>query len=382
MAHNMSSVIASVSRRRRDDFDFGVRMRFCLAGSLFFGTVCFAGESVPAVLKGGFQSFSTPLPKSSGQWENTRPVLREKLLGLLGEMPELFVPEPEITEKRDCDGYTLEKFSFDNGMGDTVYGYCLLPDGEEGKRPAILYNHWHAGQYGLGKDEVLEVTHEQLGFATGEKLARKGYVVLCIDAYAFGQRRFQGPAGEREEGGRTESSLFKTFLWQGKTLWGMIVRDDMLALNYLASRLEVDPERIAAMGVSMGSTRTWWLAALDKRIKAAVSVACLTRYQNLIAEGEVRCHGIYYFVPDVLREGIDTESIVALIAPRAHLTLTGTKDAGSPAAGVRIINDYQRKLYDILGAPDSFRGVLYPDVAHAYTPAMWEETVTWLEKHL
>ena len=37
----------------------------------------------------------------------------------------------------------------------------------------------------------------------------------------------------------------------------MMVRDDILALNYLASRPEVDPARIAAMGMSMGSTRTW-----------------------------------------------------------------------------------------------------------------------------
>jgi hypothetical protein len=211
---------------------------------------------------------------------------------------------------------------------------------------------------------------------------REGYVVLCIDAYAFGERRFQGPAGEREEGRRTETSLFKMFLWQGRTLWGMMVRDDLLALNYLLSRPEVDAERVAAMGMSMGSTRTWWAASLDERIKVAVSVACLTRYQNLIAQGQVKQHGIYYYVPNVLKEKIDTESIVGLIAPRPHLTLTGDKDGGSPADGVQIINAYQEYLYKLYRKPENFRGVIYKGLGHQYTPIMWQETLNWLRKNL
>ena len=179
-----------------------------------------------------------------------------------------------------------------------------------------------------------------------------------------------------------EAALFKTFLWEGRTLWGMMVRDDMLALNYLASRPEVDPSRIAAMGVSMGSTRTWWLAAMDDRIKVAVCVACLTRYQNLIARGSVNAHGIYYYVPSMLKEGIDAESVVGLIAPRPLLTLTGDQDEGSPADGVRIINTFLERLYQCYGRSDSFHGLLYPGVGHAYTAAMWKETLHWLQVHL
>ena len=37
--------------------------------------------------------------------------------------------------------------------------------------------------------------------------------------------------------------------------------------------------------MSMGSTRAWWLAAVDDRVAAVVAVACLTRYENLIAHG-------------------------------------------------------------------------------------------------
>lgn len=336
----------------------------------------------PIILPGGFKSFQTPLPRSIPSWNKRRIELRRKLWRLLGDLPELFTPEVTIRQRKLKADYKLERFTFDNGIGDTVFGYVLIPSGRKRRGPAILYHHYHGNNYKNGKEEVLTRVFPRLDFATGEALAREGYVVLCIDAYAFGKRRFQGPAGEKEEGRKTETSLFKMLLWQGRTLWGMMVRDDLLALSYLISRPEVDPGRVAAMGMSMGSTRTWWSAALDERIKVAVSVACLTRYQNLIAHGQVRQHGIYYYVPNMLKEKIDTESVIGLIAPRPHLTLTGDRDAGSPADGVRIINAYQEYLYKLYGKPKNFRGLLYRGVGHQYTIQMWEETLKWLKKHL
>ena len=331
---------------------------------------------------GAFGSFRTPLPRSVRSWKKRRVGLAKKLWRLLGDLPELFTPKATIEQKLSKDGYRLEQFTFDNGVGDTVHGYLMIPSGCKGLRPAILYHHHHACKYKQGKEELIIRAYPKLDFATGETLARRGYVVLCIDAYAFGRRRFEGPAGKKEEGAETEASLFKMFLWQGRTLWGMMVRDDLLALNYLLSRPEVDAKRVAAMGMSMGSTRTWWAAALDERIKVAVCVACLTRYQNLIAHGQVRQHGIYYYVPNMLKEKIDAESVIALIAPRPLLTLTGGKDNGSPADGVRIINAYQEHLYKLYGKADNFRGLVYEGVGHEYTPEMWDETLKWLKKHL
>ena len=98
----------------------------------------------------------------------------------------------------------------------------------------------------------------------------------------------------------------------------MMLRDDLMALDYLASRPEVDARRIGVTGMSMGATRSWWLMALDERIKTGVAVACLTRYQNLIEHEMLKAHGIYYFVPNLLNH-FDTEAVVALLAPRPAL---------------------------------------------------------------
>lgn len=333
------------------------------------------------LLFGQMEPFVYPMPESSTAWDEEKPILRSKLRRLLGDLPPMFTPKPLVTDVEFYDGFKLEKFHFDNRAGQIVFGYTVIPEGRTTPGPAILYHHYHGGEYDNGKSEILKPWI--IDKAPAKALADAGYVVMAIDAYSFGQRQFQGPAGDRESGARTESALFKSMIWQGKTLWGMMVRDDMLALNYLLSRADiVDPNKTGAMGMSMGSTRTWWLAALDERIQASVCVACLTRYQTLIKSGNVNEHGIYYYVPNLLQEGIDIEAVVALIAPRPLLTLTGNQDSGSPVEGVNIINNYCKDIYDLYGVPDNFDGKVYDGVGHEFTPAMWDNAMLFFENHL
>jgi cephalosporin-C deacetylase-like acetyl esterase len=81
---------------------------------------------------------------------------------------------------------------------------------------------------------------------------------------------------------RTELDTFKEMLWKGQVLWGMMVYDTLRGLDYLFTRPEVDPARIGTLGMSMGSTMAWWVAALDPRLKLCVDICCLTDYQALI----------------------------------------------------------------------------------------------------
>lgn len=289
-----------------------------------------------------------------------------------------------MTGTRHEEGYTLQQFEFDNRAGAIVCGYLLIPDGLKAPAPAILYHHCHTSHSRVGKEEILEpLIHRarregRPGGGSGRARLR-GHVHRCLHLRACKGR---GPGGPKEVGDPEEESFYKLFLWQGRTLWGMIVRDDLLALEALLAHSQVDPKRVAAMGFSMGSTRSWWAAALDERIAATVSVACLTRYQDLIAAQALGQHSIYYFVPGLLADGIDAELVAALIAPRPHLTLTGDQDQGSPASGVRTINAFQEHLYRLYDAEDEFRGILYPGVGHAYTDTMWAETLGWLERKL
>ena len=173
----------------------------------------------------------------------------------------------------------------------------------------------------------------------------------------------------------------KFYFWAGSSLWGMIVRDDLMALDYLCSRPEVDTNRIAVTGISMGATRTWWIMGLDERPTTGVAVGCLTRYQNLIRTEGLKYHGIYYFVPGMLRY-YDTEAVVALAAPRPMLFMTGDQDFGSPTDGIRNIESKVVSVYQLYGKQNAFKNVIYPGVGHVYLPEMWQKTLLWMDEHL
>lgn len=320
------------------------------------------------------------IPSTKTAWERQRKQVRAQLWELLGKLPlRPKVPKVETLTREDRGDYTLEKFQFDNGAGATVPGYLLLPKNISGKAPAILYCHWHGGDYPIGKEELFQTNHTPE--APGPTFVKRGFAVLAIDAYCFGERNGRGPGGEAEKGSAGEMSASKFNLWVGRTLWGMILRDDLMALDYLASRPEVDARRIGVTGMSMGATRSWWLMALDERIPTGVAVACLTRYQNLIAHEALKAHGIYYFVPNLLNH-FDTEAVVALLAPRPVLLMNGDQDSGSPVDGIRAIESVVTKAYRLHGKTGEFQSVVYPGQGHVYTPAMWARTLDWMDAQL
>lgn len=319
-------------------------------------------------------------PRGVGEWEQRRIGLRSQLERLLGELPPRPSPvRPVLDSAEQREGYRLERFHFDNGAGDSVPGLLVIPNGVVRGAPAILYCHWHGGEYAVGKDELLRKDHTPE--IPAQAFAARGYVVMAIDACCFGERNGHGPGGPGDQGASGESTASKFNLWAGRTLWGMIVRDDRMALDLLAARPEVDPARIGVTGISMGATRTWWLMALDERVRAGVAVACLTRYQDLIAAQALKNHGIYYFVPGMLRF-FDTEAVVALSAPRPFLALTGDSDAGSPVSGVREIERRVRPVYEVLGAGQAFESRVYPGIGHVYTPEMWARMLAWMDANV
>lgn len=318
------------------------------------------------------------LPASAAAWQAQRPEVLAKVVASLGDLP----PRPDPPRGRRVTrewraGYSLESVALANGVDGEVTALLLLPEPRPPRVPAILWLHSSTPD----KTQILIPNTNGGAEPLGETLVRAGYAVFAPDAYWHGDRVGTGPAGAAETGRTEQESLFKFHLWFGRTLWGMFVRDDQVALDYLCRRPEIDLHRIGATGMSMGSTRAWWLAAVDERIAATVGVACLTRYQNLIAHGQLRQHGVYYFTNGLLKH-FDTEGVLALIAPRPYLALTGDLDAGSPADGIKVIEATVGSVYRTLAVPDRFKSIRYPRLGHTFTPAMRAELLDWFDRWL
>jgi hypothetical protein len=273
---------------------------------------------------------------------------RRRLYTILGDLPPRDRP---VTAERlaveERDGYTLETLLLDLNGIEPVPAYFSRPRDLHRRAPAVLYNHAHGGDYVLGKDEFIRGRAALQEPPYAAALAREGICGLCIDAWNFGERR-----------GRTESELFKELLWQGQVLWGLMVYDTLKATDYMVTRPEVDPDRIASMGLSMGSTMAWWHAALDERVKVCVDLCCLTDFQALIETRGLDGHGLYYYVPGLLKE-FSTAQINALICPRAHLSLAGIWDKLTPPAGLDRIDAALREEYDKAGVPEHWELVRY-----------------------
>lgn len=307
------------------------------------------------------------LPAHLQAWQQQRLHIREKLWHYLGDVPELFNPQVTTTQVIQQDSYSQHHLTFQNGLGDQVFALLLVPESLSQPAPAVLYQHYHGNKYPIGKQQMLIADKAP---ADGIELVRRGYVVFSIDAYAFGERISQGPLGDLEQGAATELSLFKRFLWEGRTLWGMMLHDDLLALAYLRQRPEVDPNRIGVTGMSLGGSRSTWLAALDDTVKVVIPIAQMTRYADFASTGRYHLHSIYYYLPGILASGLDMEHLVSLAAPRAQLILIGSSDPLSPISGVREIERVARHIYGLYGAEDQFQLIVYEDVGHTFTPAM------------
>lgn len=295
---------------------------------------------------------------------------RELLYRLLGETPPIDRRISSTTiSVQECGEYVLEHLMLDLSGIELVPAYFTRPIDTKGPLPAIVYNHAHGGDYVTGKDELIKGMAVLQDPPYAAILTRMGYSALCIDHWAFGERR-----------GRTESEIFKEMLWKGQSMWGMMVYDSIRALDYLVSRPDVDEHRIGTVGLSMGSTMAWWLAAIDTRVKVCVDMCCMTDFHTLIESRGLDGHGIYYYVPGLLNH-FTTAQINSLIAPRPHLSLNGNYDLLTPPSGLARIDDELRDLYASEGVPECWRMIRY-DTGHFESAAMRRETTDFFRRWL
>lgn len=298
---------------------------------------------------------------------------RIELWRLLGDLPEKRPPTGKLLRKEQRPGYTLEHLTLDLNGIEPVPALMLIPDKVKAPAPTLLYMHWHGGNYELAKEELYEGRPVLKPYAPA--LAEKGIVALAIDSWCFGGRR-----PYPDDGFRGETDTFKEMLWKGRCLFGMMMFDEWQALNYLCGRPEVDARRIGAFGISMGSTKAWWLAALDERIRVCIDLCCLTDFEALIAAKGLSGHGIYYYVPSLLKH-FQTHEINELNVPRPRLSLNGRRDLLTPPTGVERVRDHLYGLYAKHGRKEDCRIELF-DCGHQELPEMRQLVMEWLDRYL
>jgi len=329
-----------------------------------------AGVGAALAVPAGPAEAELPVPPATGRAHRDAAGRRARLYELLGDLPDRHRPIGATKRgEEERDGYVLESWVLDlNGL-EAVPAFLARPKGAGRRAPAVVFDHSHGGGYDIGKKEFVEGRGYMQPTPYAKALTDEGYFALCIDHWCFGERNVA-----------TEMDTFKAMLWQGRVLWGMMVYDSIRALDWLLAREDVDGSRVATLGMSMGSTMAQWLAALDERVKVTVDICCLTEYQTLLAAKGLARHGIYYYVPGLLKE-FTASDVNALIAPRAHLGLAGTRDDLTPLAGLDIIDRELAAVYAEAGHPERWKLLRY-DVAHQETAEGRREALGFLRAQL
>jgi dienelactone hydrolase len=259
----------------------------------------------------------------------------------------------------------VEHWCLDLNREQPVPALLLKP--RTAPRGVVLYGHAHGNRFEVGKDELLVGRPALQSPPYGEVLAARGWAVLAIDHWGFGER--QRPS---------ERALVKRLLWQGSTLWGWRLHDTLAALDWLRTQPGLADLPVVTLGISMGSTTALWAAALDERIAGCAELCCAAEYDALLASGGFDGHGEYFFIPGLLAEFTLAE-IAALIAPRPHLSLAGRADPLTPPAGLASLDRSLREVYAARSATAAWQQVV-EDGGHAETPSMRAQVLDWLDR--
>jgi len=307
--------------------------------------------------------------KTIEDWETKRLVYRKQLFEMLGLEPlgEKTDLKPVITGKVEHDEFTVEKIHYQSRPGLYVTGNLYIPKGLEEPAPAILYvcGHGAVKKNNISYGNKVRYQHHAAWFA------RHGYVCFTIDTLQLGEI----------EGIHHGTYRYKMWWWnsRGYTPAGVEAWNCIRALDYLQTRKEVDISRVGVTGRSGGGAYSWWIAALDDRIKAAVPVAGVTDLQNHVLDGCVEGHCDCMYLLNTYRW--DYPLVAALMAPRPLLISNSDKDTIFPLDGVARLHQKVRKIYSLYNAEKNL-GLHITEGPHKDTQELRIHAFVWFNRFL
>lgn len=354
-------------------------------------------------------------------WTRSRPRLHsgdlriDGLAEVLGvAAPAVSSPTVTIVDRLEHDGVLLEELQWEVGFGPRTRAWVLRPDTTT-PLPGVLALHCHGGVKSVGGEQLVPLPEGAStqavrlqrdlygGRSPAADLARRGFVVLAHDAFAWGSRRF--PLTERTPRLSTAMAAMEA-LWRergvepdddarydaaasvhedtlakaagvlGTSFVGSVVHDDLVALDVLAGLAAVDADRLGAFGFSGGGGRSVLLAALDRRIKAHV-VACMMSTFDALFPNYLDAHSWLLWGPD-LPGYTEWPDLAAPRQGRSVLVQYAERDALFPPRGMQAAHD---RLTRLCGNPSGYHASFW-DRPHVFDTGMQDEAFAFLAMEL
>lgn len=311
--------------------------------------------------------------RTSRDLDAYRKAMRRSFVESLGGLPPSDTPlNPRVVGTIQEPGLRIEKVIFESRPKVYVTANLYVPNGITAPRGAVLFlcgHHEqakHAGEYQI----------------VCRYLAAAGLVVLAQDPVGQGERISYY---EKTLGGTTvrwgtleHDYTGSQCLAVGDTIARYFAHDAMRGIDYLMTRLEVDPKRIGVTGNSGGGTQTCLMMMCDSRIAAAAPATFLMNRETWqLAGGAQDAEQIW---PGMTAAGWDHEDVLLMMAPRPVCVLSVTSDF-FPIEGTRRTVQRCKRFWKMHGRANDL--VLAEDFStHKYTPTMARTASRFFAKHL
>jgi dienelactone hydrolase len=322
------------------------------------------------------------------------------------------MPKAELQHQFDFDGLHVEHLHWQLPYGPPTEAYFFKPIGAKGPLPGVVALHDHGGNKYFGTRKIARIsaevhpmmkTHQDNyygGVAWANELAKRGYAVLVHDAFAFASRRVRAadlpetvthglkeinPESEEEikaynkMASEHEHVMAKSLFSAGTTWPGVTTSEDQRALDYLASRPDVDPKRLGCGGLSGGGLRTVYLAGIDDRVRCACCVGMMTTWRDYLLN-KCYTHTWMVYAPGLALD-LDYPEVLGLRVPLATLVLNDTEDSLFTLDEMKRADRILAEVYEKAGASERYRASFYPG-KHKFDRPMQDEAFAWFDRWL
>jgi dienelactone hydrolase len=354
-------------------------------------------------------SFRQPMFTDLRAW---RPIARSQFRERLMQAGGASTPVPQVLRAFEFDGLSIEHLQWQLPFGPPTEAVFLKPAGSKGKLPGIVGLHDHGGQKYFGMRKIVRMSKDQhpvlkrhqdhyyAGAAWANELARRGYAVLVHDTFTFGSRRVRladvpanlrnnfvevNPDSEEEIerynqfAANHEHVIAKSLFCAGMTWPGVFVFDDQRALDYLASRADVDASRLGCAGLSGGGLRTVMLTGADERIRCACCAGMMTTWRDYLLNKSY-IHTWMLYVPGLPRD-LEYAEVLGLSVPNPILVLNNRQDSLFTMPEMQRADAILANVYKKAKAPERYRANFY-DGPHKFDREMQKDAFDWFDRWL
>lgn len=258
--------------------------------------------------------------------------------------------EGRIVQQWDPEGRKKQKIVFRGAQGFLVPGYLEFPKGGEKDPPLVLLLHGWSGS----KEDWWKDDNYINGGLARKALLDAGFAILALDAATHGERSNEidyqhvNPFDDPKATPRRNYFTFAEISIQ-------TVKDYRRALDFVFERGDINTNRVGLLGYSMGGMDSFYLLAVEPRIRMAV--AC---------------------VPPLLSAGYGPASPIDYswgIGSRPFLMLMGRKDG--PADYVEKVEASYHKYIE---GPNT--RLTWYDQGHKLGPTYVPDALAWIKAHL